>query len=403
MASQLDQNAPAIDAPPPEPSVACLPKPRAPRYETLTVWRGLACLAVVIFHSACGGYGLAFPDGPGGLRVVLEVLRRLWIGVPLFFVISGYCVTASADAARRRPKPGPLFFWRRFRRIYPPYWAWLGVAILGVAITEQIHPGFFAQIFVPNPIGFTKWQWFGNLTLTETWRWHLTGGVESELLAPSWTLCYEEQFYALVGLTLICAPRFLFGVLNLLTAVIIAGMFLFPMWGFGTMGLFLDGKWLMFAAGMLVYYALNYVPARAVGWFALPLGFGLLCAFASPAQLLVARINEPNQSYFCAFGFALLLLLLRRWDAVLAGAKILRPLFVCGRMSYSLYLIHWPVVTVGALAFNRLGLRNPAAILFLGVSCCLTIAISLAWLFHKQLERRFWNPAFAESRPPARA
>src|SRR5262249_48484636 len=153
---------------------------------------------------------------------VVEVVRRLWIGVPMFFVISGYCVTASADAARRRPNPGPEFFYRRFRRIYPPYWTWLAVAGLGIWIVELIHPRFFEQAFIPNPQTFTIWQWLGNLSLTESWRWHLTGGVENMLLSPSWTLCYEEQFYALAGLALVAGRRFFFGWFALVTAVVLA-------------------------------------------------------------------------------------------------------------------------------------------------------------------------------------
>ena len=93
---------------------ALLPAPRAPRYESLTIWRGVACLCVVVYHSIFAGYGLTF-EGHGGFWAGLfEICQRLWIGVPFFFVISGYCVTASADALRRREKPGARFFWLVF-------------------------------------------------------------------------------------------------------------------------------------------------------------------------------------------------------------------------------------------------------------------------------------------------
>ena len=383
---------PQPDCPGPKPSQA---QPRAPRYDTLTAWRGVACLFVVVFHSACTGYGLGFPNGPGRLSGLFAVVQRLWIGVPLFFVISGYCVTASADAARQRPHPGRKFFWRRFHRIYPPYWAWLGVAGLCVWLVEHFAQGFFARVYVPNPRAFTPWQWLGNLTLTETWRWHLTGGVESALLSPSWTLCYEEQFYALVGLVLIFARRSFFGVLGLLTLTVLCGFLLLPELGVSTRGLFLDGKWLMFAAGVLVYYAVNYAPKRFHVWFSLPLGVGALCAFAAPQHLLEPRINEPNLSYFCAFLFALLLMALHHWDKQLAGSRWLRPLTFCGEMCYSLYLVHWPIVLMVGWAFGQLGFQNEFLIFFLGLACCLGVAIGLARLFHRLIERRFWNPTYA--------
>jgi peptidoglycan/LPS O-acetylase OafA/YrhL len=329
------------------------------------------------------------------LHGVVEVVRRLWIGVPMFFVISGYCVTASADAARRRLNPAPMFFYRRFSRIYTPYWAWLALAGLGIWLVEFPHPHFFERAYVPNPQSFTLWQWLGNLSLTESWRWHLTGGTENMLLSPSWTLCYEEQFYALTGLALIAGRRFFFGCLAFITALVLAGLFALPQLGVNTLGLFLDGKWLMFASGALVYYALNCAPTRAIAWFSVPLGFGVLCAVAGPERLLLPRVNEPNQSYLCAFGFAFLLLGLYRWDRALAKARLVRPLIFCGEMCYSLYLIHWPVVTIVSYAFNRLGLSNPAAILLFGVLCCLAAAIGLARLFHILVERRFWNPAYS--------
>lgn len=372
-----------------------LSKPRSSRYETLTAWRGIACLFVVIFHSVCTGYGLGFPNGPRRLSGLFAVVQRLWIGVPLFFVISGYCVTASADAARARPNPGPRFFWRRFRRIYPPYWAWLAVAALCIGLVEHFSQGFFERVYIPDPRAFTPWQWLGNLTLTESWRWHLTGGVESELLSPSWTLCYEEQFYALVGLALILARRYFFIALTLLTLGVITGMFLLPEIGVSTRGLFLDGKWLMFAAGVLVYYVGNYAPRRFRVWFCIPLGFGVLCAFAAPAHLLERRINEPNLSYFCAFLFALLLMALHDWDAHLAGSRWLRPLTFCGEMCYSLYLVHWPIVIMVGWGFGQLGFHNEFLIFFPGLACCLGVAIVLARLFHHFIERRFWNPGYS--------
>jgi peptidoglycan/LPS O-acetylase OafA/YrhL len=372
-------------------------QPESSRYESLTHWRGAACLFVVAFHSMSAGCGIRFPDGPGPLAGIVAITGRLWIGVPLFFVISGYCITASAEATRHRhQRPGPGFFWRRFRRIYPPFWAWLGVTALSVWLIEQLYPGFFNKFYVPNPGGVTKWQWLGNLTLTETWRWHFTGGMENELLLPSWTLCYEEQFYALVGLALLVAPRFIFGALGLITLLVISGFLLLPQLGFNTMGTFLDGKWLMFAAGILVYYALNYAPARLV-WFVLPLALGMLCAFAGPRHLLESSANEPNLSYLVAFAFAILLLAIHRWDRPLSRAKILRPLSFCGEMCYSLYLTHWPSVMVASWAFDQLGLRNPFFILFLGLPFCMVVAILLGRVFHKLVERMFLNPAYARS------
>lgn len=337
-----------------------------------------------MFHSLFTGYGLAFPAGTEGVGWFLAAARHLDLGVPVFFVISGYCITASADAARRKSNSGRQFFWRRFRRIYPPFWAWFGLTAACVWTVERVGPGFFTRAFVPDPQSLTVWQWFGNLTLTETWRWHWTGGVEDFLIWPAWTLCYEEQFYAVVGLTLILAPRHFFTVLGAVTAVVAAGL-LFPAAGINTQGLFLDGRWLMFAAGVLVYYTLNYArPAT------LPVAVGLL--FLGVMSSIVAKVSKD---YLSAFVFALLLLALRGCDTRIIKARASRPFLYCGEMCYSLYLIHWPLVTAVTFAFNQAGFRNPLLIASLGVALALAVAITVARVFHVLIERRFLNPGYA--------
>lgn len=369
------------------------PAPRSPRYETLTLWRGVACLFIVIYHSIYTGYGLAFDDHGGFWAALFHVCQRLWIGVPLFFVISGYCVTASADALRRREKPGAQFFWRRFRRIYPPYWIWLGLAVLGVWFTERfISSGFFAPTQVPPPGALTARQWAGNLTLTHTWSWHLTGGVECAYLSPSWSLCYEEQFYAIVGLTLILARRFFFSALTLITALVLASVIFLPAFGVSTEGLFYDGYWLMFAAGILVYYVLNYAARRTLVWFCIPVILGGLYAAAEPQRLLKPVVGEPGQTYLAAFLFTLGIIGLHRWDQSLSRSRWLQPLVYCGEMCYSLYLVHWPTVSVVSWLFNHLGIRNPAAVFCLGLPLCVAVAVALARVFHVLIERRFLNP-----------
>jgi peptidoglycan/LPS O-acetylase OafA/YrhL len=87
------------------------------------------------------------------------------------------------------------------------------------------------------------------------------GNEHGLFLQQSWTLCYEEQFYALTGLMLLVAPRRFFAAgLTLTTAVVL--IMIFCQWHHvTTAGFFFDGSWMTFAAGMLVYYRINYA-----GW-----------------------------------------------------------------------------------------------------------------------------------------
>src|SRR5205085_1213758 len=63
------------------------------RYYSLDIWRGVACLMVVGFHSSY--YLLTDPairSASVTVRRLVLVLSDLWLGVPIFFVISGYCI-----------------------------------------------------------------------------------------------------------------------------------------------------------------------------------------------------------------------------------------------------------------------------------------------------------------------
>src|SRR5947209_8469455 len=117
---------------------AHLPVPRCPRYLSLDIWRGLACLLVLVHHSTFyKATGANFKGLLATASAWLEtVAARLWIGVPLFFVISGYCIAATADSSRRRPHAIGNYFIRRFRRIYPPYWILLALTIAVVLLID---------------------------------------------------------------------------------------------------------------------------------------------------------------------------------------------------------------------------------------------------------------------------
>ncbi len=107
------------------------------------MWRGVACLLVVIFHSTTlHGVQRHEPASLGFRSVpesILFLTERLWIGVPMFFVISGYCISATAAGMQKRAQPVQTYLVRRFRRIYPPYWAAMLTYVLVVAAGRLHH------------------------------------------------------------------------------------------------------------------------------------------------------------------------------------------------------------------------------------------------------------------------
>ena len=73
-----------------------------------------------------------------------------------------------------------------------------------------------------RPWWLSGWQWLGNVSLTEIWRHHVAGGNKALYLGHAWTLCYEEQFYVVVGLLLLVAPRRFFAGAVAVTALTLA-------------------------------------------------------------------------------------------------------------------------------------------------------------------------------------
>jgi len=390
--------------------------PRNPRYESLDLWRGVACLAVVAFHS-CVGY-VATEDLDSRVREhggdsadwAMVVIARLWVGVPLFFVVSGYCIAAAADSARHKPWAGASFFYRRARRIYPPLWAVLAVTAAVAALLPAVAmPGPSATHAHPlaNPADLSAWHWVGNLTLTEEWRPHLVGPPKDYLTGQVWTLCYEEQFYILVGLIVLTMRRWLFPALAAVTALVFLnildlGPALAP-YQLPRRGFFFDGLWLAFAAGVAVYYRANYATPILRWCLDGLLAAGLLWAIRDVPTPWDYRPNLVGY-LIPSFAAALLLGRLHRFDAIVADARLLAPLRFCGRMCYSLYLVHAPVALLISWNLYRVGVTSPTGVLLITLPIAAACSVGLSYLFHRLVERRFLNTPpkdSARSRSPA--
>lgn len=367
-------------------------RPRSPRYQSLDLWRCFACLAVVAFHATAICYASGRSNGPAGLIVALTA--RGWMGVPIFFVISGYCITAAIDSAKEKSGGGRTFFWRRFRRIYPPFWATLGFTYLftgGLKILNLGHlvTGQFGHIpMIPEWSDLTLRNWVGNLALAEMWRHNIDGISGIIILGQTWTLCYEVQFYAAAGLLLVLAPRRYFPAAALLSLAVLACG---PL-GLDRRGMMWDGRWLLFAAGIAVYYAVNYARPRGRRMMAAGLVAGVVYGIARRFGMLHPAIEFASLSHseaLAAFAFAVLMLALHPHDGVLCRRRILRPFLFLGKISYSIYLVHLPIVFAIAHALYLSGVKTPAQTVLITLPLCLAAAILCGWLFYLAVESRF--------------
>ena len=280
----------------------------------IQVLRGVAVLLVVVYH--------LWPSTlPGG-----------FVGVDVFFVISGFLITGQLVREVRRTGSVSLAgFWaRRARRILPAALVVLAFCALATkAVVPQTNWGdFFAEItastlYVEN--------------------WHLAdAAVDYQALddAPSpvrhfWSLSVEEQFYLvwplLILLALLAGRRWIPVVLGGVTVASLA--------------------WSLHKTATDPAAAYFVTPARA--W---EFGIGGLLALlplARPSRLLaaagLAAIAVAAVAYDAgtAFpGFAALLPVLGAAAVIRSGAPAFRPLEFVGDISYSVYLWHWPLVVL---------------------------------------------------------
>ncbi|MEY2479322.1 MAG: hypothetical protein QOI04_249 [Verrucomicrobiota bacterium] len=166
------------------------------RQPGLDLLRALAIVLVVFYHAGIFGFKL-----PHGLQ------HYGWIGVDLFFVLSGYLIAGQLIKSFARGQRPSLrrFFYRRALRILPAYLVVLAVYVFLPSLREfpEMPPAWKFLAFVQN-IG-------------------LHGGTA---FSHAWSLCIEAQFYLVLPFLLVLLARLGRGAIVLPVAVLIGGVIL---------------------------------------------------------------------------------------------------------------------------------------------------------------------------------
>lgn len=310
-----------------------------------------SCPALPVSSATDARPSLAYRRDIDGLRAlaVLPVLFyhvRLWpftggfVGVDIFFVISGYLI---ATIISREMTEGRFsltdFYARRIRRIFPALFATIAVTILvGSQILlpldyRALGLSAVATVLFASNLHFARHSgYFGS-------------AAEEAPLLHTWSLAVEEQFYILFPLLMLCAfraggrSRLLLAMMALLSfamalllvdrAPVLAFYLPFPR------------AWELLAGALL---AMGLLPPLRRGWAA------QLCALAGMASIGWALFGFSSATVFPGLnalypvlGAVLILHAGQSGSAisqVLGGAA---PVAI-GRISYSLYLWHWPIV-----------------------------------------------------------
>ncbi len=327
--------------------------------------RALAVLSVVLFH-------IDKTWVPGG-----------FIGVDIFFVISGFLITGNiAQDIERGSFKITEFYRRRIRRIMPA----LSVVLLTCLLAGQIlflpddmqnlaFSAIASQLFVAN---------FYFLLSVDTS--YFSNDSSLEPLIHLWTLGVEEQFYLIWPLAL-CAigaggfNRILIGALILVaSASFIAAQLIAPEAPM-TAYYMLPTRAGQLLAGALCYFFLRQVETAPP----LPdrirelIGWGSLALILSSLILIKQNMTFPGVLAIpVTLGSAGLLLIGKLGGSYVTRALTFRPLVWIGLISYSLYLWHWPVVAFARYFTGDLSL--------IGKGLALAVMFLLAWLSYRWVE-----------------
>jgi len=302
--------------------------------------RGVAVLLVVLYHAG-------LPLLPGG-----------YIGVDVFFVISGYLITGLL--VREFEDSGridfPQFIARRARRLLPAAVVLLlavaAAAIIVFPAVERIDildAARASAVYAAN-------LWFA-LRATD----YLGGEASLNPMLHMWSLAIEEQFYLVWPFLVWFAARFLpCGSVRTRTLVMVAIVSAVSYLACRRMT-WMSQPWAFFGTPFRAWeFGLGAIVHLSAVWLGrLPKPWGRVAGLTGVAAVAAAATQLNDQSAFPgslallpAGGTALVLAaLLAEGRGPLAAALSWRPLTRVGDLSYSWYLWHWPFLVVGPVLF----------------------------------------------------
>ncbi|MBF2009160.1 MAG: acyltransferase [Chlorogloeopsis fritschii C42_A2020_084] len=293
-----------------------------PQYKSLDHWRGIAALWVMLFH----GFGSTYDKA---LHPLVEILKSIssqgWLGVHLFFVISGYCIAANVYKLTAKKEGIWNFLQNRFWRLVPVYWA---AFLLTLVLNVVASPFNQTELSDNFP---SSWQsWIGNLLLIQPYL------DVPYYVVVYWSLVVEIGFYLIVATLLLIRTQF-----N-------SKLALFVGLSLGSIAVFIPyhpklgllNYWAEFLCGALLFGALlAKAHARSYQQYS---ALCLIIIFGVLSGWLNYNNYNQNQLWFSSL-FALTLYLIYFVDQKIASLRAIGWLQLVSLMSYSLYLLHVPL------------------------------------------------------------
>jgi peptidoglycan/LPS O-acetylase OafA/YrhL len=345
--------------------------------------RGLAVLMVMFGH-----FWLAQKPVGAVQEWTYTFVQNGWVGVDLFFVLSGFLITGILLEAKGSTHYFRNFYARRVLRIFPLYWGFLFVYFVILPRVVSLAPG---SPFATAP-GMQPWFWLYASNMLALVR----GAVIPPGLNHFWSLAVEEQFYVIW-------PAVVFAVsmkalertcVALVVVAIAFRLFLLTTPYHHTGGyVLLPARIDTLAIGAWLAVIARDASRRTVVERWAPRGFLVALAALSVAHLPDLRMSGSRLA-IQTVGFPLLAIMAASLISIGTGkaeanARIRkffssRVLVTAGKYSYAMYVFHLPLVIVLEMAGLHMktlsGGRPPGILAALGYSIVLSIATFLVAL-----------------------
>jgi peptidoglycan/LPS O-acetylase OafA/YrhL len=374
-----------------------------PAINGLTSVRFFAALYVAIFHWA------KLHPHKGWPTPVRNAAFAGYIGVPMFFVLSGFILSYNYAPDEQRPSVDNHGFWvARFARIYPVYL--LGLVTALPFFLKDLSKAGALDVGHVSLIGTTA------TTLTQAW----SPATACKWNCPGWTLSVEAFFYALFPFLL--APLVLLPVRKLVGLA--ATVWLIALIGPGYVALGLP------ASDRLDFYV-STTPIARLPEFVIGMAAGLaFLRIVATDKQLVSPLAVVAAAAASTIVLAGLIIASSRIPEILLRTSLTTPLFTAiifalalntgrfqktmswpvlvllGEASYSLYIIHLPVLAylnhgTRIVAGHRINANLGFGLAYLTLAVAASIIVLR--LFEQPARRALRRRLVTRSRPPMRA
>jgi peptidoglycan/LPS O-acetylase OafA/YrhL len=335
--------------------------------------RGIAILVVLAYHGFA--WSMQNETCTGIPRVVELLTRPGWMGVDLFFVLSGFLITGILLDSRSRPHYFKNFYSRRALRILPLYYA---VLVL-------------IAIFYRGSTGYVLLSTFYLSNMADLF------GV-AVVYGPLWSLSVEEHFYLFWPWLVSRLKPPHVGVLAasiLLAEPVLRGIAHFHRWDVAVYTWFrLDGLALGAVLALFVRSE-GYTPRRLFK-------LGIACLGGAAARAIIGipfglqtRKTLAGDSLlytFCSLTFAgSIAVVLSGSFPSLTGLMRSRLLRWCGSLSYCLYIIHWLIFSRYDALVGKYPPRVVAMLGRFGAICIRAVAVYVITFILGELSRRYFE------------